>query len=492
MAAHHHTDSDTIVARATPPGVSALAVVRMSGPDAVDIAARVFEGADLSEVDSHTVHAGYLRGAGGRSIDQVVATVFRAPRSATGENVIEISSHGGRLLPGRIVRELVEAGARPARAGEFTQRAFLNGRMDLAQAESVAQLIHAESERAGDISVQYLKGRYSELLASIRDELLGATSLLELELDFSQEDVEFADRKRFEGLLDRAASILDELVHSFRFGRIAREGIRVVIAGRPNAGKSTLLNAFLGYERAIVSEQAGTTRDEIEAEIEYDGLRLLFVDTAGIRETEDSIEAEGVRRSLRAASDADAVLYLFDLAEGFHAEDQMILERTASKTPILYIGNKVDLVDVGHQGGLETARDKSGSQARYGGSPAEQTAGDDSGWAVPDPDFRISATAAAGHTEHLERILERIIRMVTDEPGAEENHRIVLVERHQAHLRRALDAVHRARSAFDRGLSGDLLVVDLRDALDELGMITGQITNEDVLDQIFSRFCIGK
>lgn len=463
MGSPLHTAADTIVARATPPGVAALAVVRMSGAEAIEIAARVFEGADLSEAESHTANVGYLRAGDGRSIDQVVVTIFRAPRSATGENVVEISSHGGHLLPGRIVRALTQAGARPARAGEFTQRAFLNGKIDLAQAESIAQLIHADSERAGDISVEHLKGRYSELLAGIREELLRATSLIELELDFSQEDVEFADRKRFEEMLMGAKSILEELVHSYRFGRIARQGIRVVIAGRPNAGKSTLLNALLGYERAIVSEEAGTTRDEIEAEVEIRGLRILFVDTAGIRETEDSIEAEGVRRSLRAASGADAVLYLFDVTEGFHEEDRLILERSETVAPILYLGNKVDLI----AGAAATAADERA-------------------------DFLISARSISESPDRLDEILGRVVERVVEGGAAEEDHRIVLVERHQAHLRKALEAVDHSLEGFRRGLSGDLLVIDLRDALEQLGMITGQITNEDVLDQIFSKFCIGK
>ncbi|NNF04586.1 MAG: tRNA uridine-5-carboxymethylaminomethyl(34) synthesis GTPase MnmE [Rhodothermales bacterium] len=465
-----HTASDTIVARATPPGVAALAVVRMSGPQAIEVAARVFEGADLTEAVSHTASVGFLRDEDGHSIDQVVVTVFRAPRSATGEDVVEISSHGGHLLPGRIVRALERAGARPARAGEFTQRAFLNGKIDLAQAESIAELIHADAERAGDISVEHLKGRYSELLTGIREELLQATSLIELELDFSQEDVEFADRKRFEEMLMGARSILEELVGSYRFGRIARQGIRVVIAGRPNAGKSTLLNALLGFERAIVSEQAGTTRDEIEAEVEVDGLRLLFVDTAGIRETEDSIEAEGVRRSLRAASGADAVLYLYDVTEGFHDEDRLILDRTGSDAPMLVLGNKVDLLD----------------------EPPEIPLGLDGTEGIPKTDFMISARSITDQPALLDEILGRVIELVLEGAGAEEDHRIVLVERHHAHLRRALDAVDRSLEGFRGGLTGDLLVIDLREALDELGKITGQITNEDVLDQIFSKFCIGK
>ena len=286
--------NDTIAAIATARGRAALAVVRLSGPHAVEIGAECFRGDDLTAAESQTAHVGYITGSDGRDVDQVVVTLFLAPRSVTGEDVVEISCHGGDFAAQMILERLLAAGARMADPGEFTQRAFVNGKMDLAQAEAVADLIHASSSMAHRVSLSHLQGRYSDVLSQLRGELLELAALIELELDFPDEDVEFADRERLERLLAQSDRLLCELLDSYRLGSRLRDGVRVVIGGRPNAGKSTLLNALLGRDRAIVSATPGTTRDEIEAEAEIGGVRYRFVDTAGLRETSDAVEAEGV------------------------------------------------------------------------------------------------------------------------------------------------------------------------------------------------------
>jgi tRNA modification GTPase len=458
------TATDTIAAIATARGRAALAIVRVSGPEAVPVVARCFRGADLTTVDSHTAHVGYLLAADGAAIDQVVVTVFRAPRSATGEDVVEVSCHGGDFAPQLILETLLHHGARMAEPGEFTQRAFLNGKMDLAQAEAVADLIHASSSQAHRVSLQHLQGRYSERLATLRDELLELCAFVELELDFSDEDVAFADKERLERLLAEAERVLDQLLDSYQVGELLRDGVRVVIGGRPNAGKSTLLNALVGRDRAIVSATPGTTRDAIEAEAEIEGLLFRFVDTAGLRATADAIEAEGVRRAQRSIEQADVLLYVYDLTRGLDDDERAFLCDTAPEVPALVVGNKYDLID--------------GTAA----SPAVEDL----------PVFMLSATQALHDDAPLRPLIRRLLDTVASELSDTEASAIVMNQRHRQHLRAALDAVQKARRGLDLGVPGDLLAIDLRAALHELGAITGEITNEDVLDQIFSRFCIGK
>lgn len=457
---------DTIAAIATPRGRAALAVLRLSGPEAVPIVSRCFRGHDLAAAASHTAHVGYIMSPEGGDVDQVVVTLFRAPRSVTGEDVVEVSCHGGDFAPQLILRRLLDAGARMARPGEFTQRAFLNGKMDLAQAEAVADLIHASSSLAHRVSLSHLQGRYSEVLQRLRDELLETCAFIELELDFSDEDVEFADRERLERLLDHAGRLLHELLHSYQIGEKLRDGVRVVIGGRPNAGKSTLLNALVGRDRAIVSATPGTTRDEIEAEAEIEGLRFRFVDTAGLRDTEDAIEAEGVRRARQSIERADVLLYLYDLTAGLDAEEAAFLRGVHAEQPalpVILVGNKRDLAD----GTVHPA--------------------------VPATAFvPLSAVRAVGAPDELGGLIGHLLSSVTANLSEAEASPVVMNQRHRQHLQRAADAVRAARQALDRDASGDALALDLRLALHELGAITGEITNEDVLDQIFSRFCIGK
>ncbi len=448
---------DTIAAVATARGQAALAIVRVSGAEACSVAAACFRGADLTVVPSHTVHVGFV-GEEGHDLDQVVATVFRAPRSSTGEDVVEFTCHGGDVAAPLVLEALVGAGARHALPGEFTQRAFLNGKLDLAQAEAVADLIHASSRRAHEVSMAQLRGDYSRALADLRDELLEVTALVELELDFAEEDVEFASREGVTALLGRAEALLLELVESYRYGHLLREGVRVVIAGRPNAGKSTLLNRLVGYDRAIVSATPGTTRDEIEAEAEIEGVRYVFTDTAGLRDTADAIEAEGVRRAEARLAHADLVLYVFDASVGLDEEERRriaVIQAARPELPLLTVANKTDLLD---------------------------------STGMPAADVLTAATHPGGGIVEL---VTRITR-ITDAHTRPEGSVVVTNARHRAHLSNALNAVRRVQAALSGGMSGDLLAVDLRVALRELGAITGAITHEDVLDQIFSRFCIGK
>ena len=460
------TRNDTITAIATARGQAALAILRVSGPEAIAVAARCLRGADLTAVASHTAHVGYLTDAEGEDIDQVVVTVFRAPTSATGEDVVEISCHGGDLAPQLIQQSLLDHGARLAEPGEFTQRAFLNGKLDLAQAEAVADLIHASSTKAHRVSLSHLQGRYSERLEALREELLELAAFVELELDFSEEDVAFADRERLETLLHTSEGLLGELLGSYRTGELIRDGVRVVIGGRPNAGKSTLLNALVGRDRAIVSPTPGTTRDEIEAEAEIDGLRYRFVDTAGLRETSDAIEAEGVRRAEASIERSDVLLYVYDLTIGLDAAEHTFLEQLQAEhptLPVVQVANKADLVE-------------------------EHSASQPNG----RPTVIISAEAGQRNADAVAPVVSALQDAVADGLEDADASHVVMNHRHRQHLRAALEAVQRAQQALTGGAAGDMLALDLRSALHELGAITGEITNEDVLDQIFSRFCIGK
>lgn len=457
-----HTPNDTIAAIATARGRAALAIVRLSGPEAVEVASACFRGSDLSSAPSHTAHVGYITGADSVDIDQVVVTLFLAPRSVTGENVVEISCHGGDFAAQMILQRLLESGARMAEPGEFTQRAFVNGKMDLAQAEAVADLIHASSSMAHRVSLSHLQGRYSDVLASLREELLELAAFVELELDFSEEDVEFADRGRLERLLEESERLLRELRDSYRIGARLRDGVRVVIGGRPNAGKSTLLNALLGRDRAIVSATPGTTRDEIEAETEIGGVLYRFVDTAGLRETSDAIEAEGVKRAEKSIEQSDVLVYVYDMCTGLDPDERSFLELVRERQaglPVLLVANKRDLAN---------------------------------GTEIPDEALPLSAARGMAEEEEILPLVDRLRSTVSDSLSLSDASHVVTNQRHREHLRKALAAVQSAADALHSGGSGDTLALDLRMALHEIGAITGEITNEDVLDQIFSRFCIGK
>ena len=497
----------TIVARATPRGTSALSIVRLSGPLAVSIVDAVFPSKELAEQASHTAHVGYI-GRPGAWIDHVVCTLFRAPNSATGEDIVEISCHGGDVASDAIIRLMVDGGARMAGPGEFTLRSFMNGKIDLAQAEAIGELIHAQSQRAGRISLAHLKGRYSEELTRIREDLLQLVSLLELEMDFSEEDVAFADRSRLEDLLRVASDRLTVLTGSFRFGKALHEGVRVVIVGRPNAGKSTLMNALLGHDRVIVSDVPGTTRDEVESALEYQGVRFTFVDTAGRRETDDTIEAEGVRRSQAAERGADLVLHVVDLTDMGADVEALAKVDALSKVqavPRLVVGNKADLAGTDSagrpdstNGGLAATMADKAVDTRAGALPGSAfvaAPGSASG-ATPGSarsiDVRISAEMMRVGNAPVEPLMDRIFAATVGSDAVCEEHQVVTSQRQQEHIRAAQQAIERVSVVLTSGGSGDMISADVRQVIEEIGAITGEVTNEDILDRIFSQFCIGK
>ena len=457
-----HGETSTIAALSTARGASALAVVRVTGPDAIAVAQRCFSNEKLAAAASHTAHVGYVVDGEGRRLDQAVATVFLAPRTATGHDTVEFTCHGGDVAPQLVLRALLDAGAEPAEAGAFTRRAFLNGKLDLAQAEAVAALIHASSRAAGRVALHQLDGRYSESLAALRAELVQTAALVELELDFSEEDVAFADPAQLRALLDRADVLLTDLLDSARLGTLVREGVRVVIAGRPNAGKSTLLNALVGRDRAIGSDVPGTTRDSIDAETEIGGLRFVFSDTAGLRTTDDAIEREGVRRARHAIAGADVLLYVFDAARGLEDEERHELDALHAgrpELPVVRIANKSDLL-------------------------ADRSA---------DPGALVFSATEARKTAHgLPRLHDALLAAADADLSRLDASPVVVHERHRRHLEQAREAVARARHALAYGADGALLALDLRAALDEIGAITGEVTRDDVLGAIFSQFCIGK
>ncbi len=484
------TDAPTIAALATARGTAALAVIRVSGPDAVPVVASWFSDPALTEADGRTVWVGWLSDADGHRVDQVVCVVWRGPHSSTGEDVVEVTCHGGDVVAGAVLRALYDAGARPAAPGEFTQRAFLNGKLDLAQAEAVADLIHAESRVGHRAAVSALRGRLSDAVAAVRQSLVQTAALVELELDFGEEDVAFADRTDLAALLVTADRQLADLIGTAHLGALARDGLRVVLGGRPNAGKSTLLNALVGDDRAIVAPTPGTTRDAVEAEAEVGGLRVRFVDTAGLRETVDAIEAEGTRRARAAIDRADVLVYVVDASVGLDAEERAFLDNLDERQPevaVLVVMNKADVVRGGALAGVERGK----------GVEGERQAADSSLYPLrPVHPFRplfLSARDALADPAALDGLRRSILDAVrvTGAEGAEGG-LVAVNERHRTHLDAARAAVGRARQSLAAGDGGDTLALDLRDALHHLGLVTGAVTTEHVLDAVFSQFCIGK
>ena len=451
---------DTIVALATPAGVGAIGVIRLSGDRAIEIVNEVFQPKDLSIQNSHTLHYGRIESAG-RVYDEVVVSLYIAPKSYTKEHVVEISCHGSPFIQESLIRLFTEKGARFARPGEFTQRAFLNGAFDLAQAEAVADVIAADSAAAQSAALHQLRGGFSKELAALREELIHFASLIELELDFGEEDVEFADRKDLEALVNQLLDHVGPLVESFRTGNAIKNGVATVIVGKPNAGKSTLLNALLNEDRAIVSEIAGTTRDSLEDEWTLGGIKFRLVDTAGLRETVDVIEALGVERTQAWVKKAQVVIYMADAmtetAEGLKAG---IMALGTLEIPIIQVLNKVDQVS--------------------------STILDDFKAALPEL-ILISAKNHEGLPE-LEKALLNIMGL--DQANASGT--LVTNIRHYQQLIQTQDTLIGVLNALKTGLTGDLIAQDLRHALHHLGEITGQISNDDLLKNIFGKFCIGK
>ncbi|MFT4604093.1 MAG: tRNA modification GTPase [Rhodothermales bacterium] len=469
----------SIAAIATARGESALSIVRVSGPEAVPIASRVFAGsAELSGVDSHTAWFGRVSDADGHLLDEVVATVFRAPRSSTGEDVVELTCHGGDTVPAAVLSALLDAGATPAAPGEFTRRAFLNGKLDLDQAEAVMDLIHSRSSAAHRASARQLQGRLKRRLSELRSQLLKTCGLVELELDFGEEDVEFADRREVVKLLSTLRQTVEEMLGTASVTDRWRDGILVVLAGRPNAGKSTLLNALVGSDRVIVSSTPGTTRDFIESHMELDGLLLRLTDTAGIRTSSDEIESEGVRRTEALIASADVLLYVFDSSEPLSDREIQLIQAQNGENgafSTLLVANKADLLTD------DLSRDLSCFPASL----------ESAGLAML-PAVSVSAKLAVNRPEELEALLEAIRAVLPPALRDFDSSDGMINERHQRHLEDARSAISRTEHLIASGSGGELLSLELRSALEAIGLITGQITNEDILTEIFSRFCIGK
>lgn len=449
--------SDTIVALSTAPGVAAIGVIRLSGEKAVEIVDRLFRGKNLLKQASHTIHLGKVVHQN-VVIDEVLVSLFLAPASYTKENVLEISCHGSPYIQQKIIEALIDSGARAAKPGEFTLRAFLNGRFDLSQAEAVADLIASDSEASHRSALHQMKGGFSREIKLLREQLIHFASLVELELDFSEEDVEFADREKLQSLVKLTLSVVENLIHSFTLGNVIRNGVNVVIAGKPNAGKSTLLNAFLMEDRAIVSEIAGTTRDTIEEMMNIKGILFRFIDTAGIRESIDVIESIGIERTLEKIRTAEVVLYLFDVTKTGRADLEEEI-RALEHEQLLLIGNKADLAD------------EQEMEEKFRG-------------------MDVLFISAITH-ENIEAIKERLYALVMDRTIHTESS-IVTNARHYAALKSCREALLRVLDALASKIESDFLAQDIRYALDALGEITGEITTDDLLDNIFSKFCIGK
>ena len=453
---------NTIVALATPSGAGAIAVIRLSGKDAITIAAEIFNsisGKELSKQKSHTVHLGNIVD-GSRIIDEVLATVFKNPNSYTGENVVEFSCHGSSYIQQEIIQLLLRKGCRMATAGEFTLQAFLNGKMDLSQAEAVADLIASDSKASHQLAIQQMRGGFSTEIEELRIQLLNFASLIELELDFSEEDVEFANREEFQKLIKKITVLLKKLIDSFATGNVLKNGIPVAIVGRPNSGKSTLLNSLLNEERAIVSNIAGTTRDTIEDEITIGGIRFRFIDTAGLRDTTDEIEKIGVERALEKLEKSSIYIYLFDSTEMSVVEVKKELDSFTTNSKQLIVANKIDKA-----------------------SKEEVSA-------INNSDLPF-LTISAKNKDSLDVLTNSLLDIAGIE-ALDSNQLMVTNSRHYDVLIKSLEEISKVQEGIDNHLTGDLLAIDLRQALYFLGEITGQVSNDDLLGNIFANFCIGK
>ena len=451
---------DTIIALATPQGVGAIAVIRISGKDAIRVCNEVFFGKNLEEQPSHTIHLGTIRD-GEKIIDEVLVSLFKGPRSFTKENVVEISTHGSSYIVNQVLKLFVRKGVRLAKPGEFTQRAFLNGQFDLAQAEAVADLIHSDSESSHQAALNQMRGGFSSEIQELRNQLIHFASMIELELDFSEEDVEFVSRDGLRQLVERILRLVEELILSFDLGNVIKNGVPTVIAGKPNAGKSTLLNALLNEEKAIVSDIAGTTRDFIEDELSLGGVIFRFIDTAGLRETTDTIEAIGVSRTQEKMRTASLILYLFDLSDTDLVEVHRDLNKLDNLgVPYLKVGNKLD-------------RAKENIVNKLQGKYSDML------------------FISAGNKENLELLKARILELVNLDKFRTGN-TVVTNVRHYDSLTKTRESLLEVLGGLDQLVTNDFLAMDIRRALHYLGEITGEVTTDDLLANIFSKFCIGK
>lgn len=463
--------NETIVALASPSGAGAIAVIRMSGNEAISIASQVFQsvsGKDISKQKTHTIHLGTIVD-GAKIYDQVLVSIFKNPHSYTGENIIEISCHGSTFIQQQIIQLLLRKGCRMAQAGEFTLRAFLNGKLDLSQAEAVADLISSDNEASHQIAMQQMRGGFSNEISKLREELLNFASLIELELDFAEEDVAFADRTQFNDLLNRIEFVLKRLIDSFAVGNVIKNGIPVAIVGEPNVGKSTLLNALLNEERAIVSEIAGTTRDTIEDELVIGGIGFRFIDTAGIRETKDVVESIGIKKTFEKIEQAQVVLFLFDGLKFQVSSSEFIIEIERVKNqfplkPLVVVINKLDLLS---EKDIEAIKQK-----------------------LENLEVKLETISAKNKTG-IDELKNQLLSFVNT--GAlRNNETIVTNTRHYDSLLKALEEIAKVKYGIQTNLPSDLMAIDIRQALYYFGEITGEVTNDELLGNIFANFCIGK
>lgn len=463
--------TDTIIALSTPTGPGAIGVIRLSGSRAIELVDEVFYGRNLSKVEGNTVHFGKIKDENNTMIDECLATVFKAPRSYTKEDVIEISCHGSSYIINQIIQLLLRKGARLAKKGEFTLRAYLNGQLDLSQAEAVADLISSETQYSHELALKQMRGGFSNEISILRQELIDFAALIELELDFGEEDVAFADRENLEKLVENIKSVIKKLIDSFHLGNVIKNGVATVIAGRPNAGKSTLLNALLNEERAIVSDIAGTTRDTIEESLNINGVRFRLIDTAGIREAQDSIEKIGVEKTLEKISSSTVVIYMFDVSQttpdqlwkdvSMFLEGSKVLTKGSKK---IFVANKMDL------------------------NPHIN----------PTEYYKLGLigktnliTTSALNKENIESLKELLYNLVVENPELMDQ-TIVTNSRHYDSLNSAYESLEKVLSGLKSNVSGDFIAMDIRQSLHHLGTITGEIYTDDLLESIFTNFCIGK
>ena len=479
-----HNLSDTIVALATPPGVGAIGVIRLSGEWALAIVEQVFYGKKLTVQPSHTLHFGTIKNDDGQVLDEVLVSVFKAPNSYTGENIAEVSCHGSPFILQKIIELFIDNGARLAQPGEFTLRAFLNGKMDLSQAEAVADLIASTSESSHGVAMRQMRGGFSHEIQRLRDELVNFASLIELELDFAEEDVEFANRSQLKALVEKIHSYIHALIQSFKLGNVLKTGVPTVIAGRPNAGKSTLLNALLNEERAIVSEIAGTTRDTVEEVLNIRGVEFRLIDTAGIREAQDQIEAIGVEKTMEKIGQAALLVYVFDVVET--KLDEVLADVASLQQDgvhLIVACNKMDKLPSYKPEWLVNPND-----------PAIP----DFFFAKPRPSHPSSPiphnsiiTLSAKNAMNVPYLKEKLFDAVMGQKTIGES-TIVTNARHLEALQKAATSLDDVLHGLDTGITSDFVAMDIRRALNYLGEITGEVGVEDLLGNIFSKFCIGK
>lgn len=454
---HMNYTNDTIIALSTPPGSGAIGVIRLSGPDAVQLTNQVFVGKDLTQQATHTLHFGLIKD-GDVLVDEVVVGLYIAPKSYTKENVVEISCHGSNYIIQQILNLLIRKGARAAKPGEFTLRAFLNGAFDLSQAEAVADLIASDSKASHDVALQQMRGGFSNELKGLREQLIHFASMIELELDFAEEDVEFANREQLRELIQQINKVLYRLIASFEMGNVLKNGVPIVIAGRPNVGKSTLLNALLNEERAIVSDIAGTTRDTIEDELNINGVIFRFIDTAGIRDTADIIEAKGVERTLERMKQAKLIIYMVDALQTPDELAEQLCDLNKLDIPYLALVNKADLF-----------------------TPEQRLA------------FEKQEVLFLTAKEHIgiEELKQQLLAKVNLH-HINTSETLVSNIRHVEALKNTETALQRVLQNIDNPVTSDFLAMDIKQALHYLGEITGTVTTDDLLENIFSKFCIGK